>query len=326
MTRPVFALLTLLVVLVGCGSIPAGAPTSSSTPSPTGALADCSGVTFDRAIEALRDAPSYSYLAEGRDEVWEPFTGAVKPMETPSTAVLLERMNRGSYIAPDRFTEEIELTYRDDIIEARRLIGDRAWLRFVGSMRWRSTEAGDLQANQLLELVQAQPENWTGPNNEIAPGYCAFETSGTDGAAERSMTMIVDPNSGMPVDIDHAAFSLDDPDWSAVANIKMTYRVTAEPDVAIDEPSIDRSPVKPEEALYAFERSYCGSTCAPTILSQSRDGNIDVFCIQNAGERRQLTFVDGLRRESVSGCDGAPMDPPRPGLPTVPPLPPPTPS
>jgi len=239
---------------------------------------------------------------------------------TPSTTVIVPRRIRGSYLAPDKFTEEIELVTRDDVIEARRLIGADRWVRFAGGMRWVATEPDTESANELLTLVQTQPGSWTGPDNRSSPGYCRFDASSTLQAVERSMSLDVDPTSAMSVSIFVATnvIAVDPPDWGAPVGSKMSYTVDPEADVTIKEPTIETGAVTAQEALYRYRRLYCGEgLCAPRIVAETHAGT-DIFCIENGGELTQFTMLGG-EVETRGGCDALPENnepgPPRPTSP-----------
>jgi hypothetical protein len=128
--------------------------------------------------------------------------------------------------------------------------------------------------------------------------------------------------SAMPVDITHAIDTHRPPEWGFVTEVEMSYEISTDTVASIDEPDIDRSVMRPDDALYYFRRLFCGEgPCAPSVISQSRQDAADTFCMENVGQRVSVTFHDNGARESAGGCAG---DPPPPGMPTMPPPPRPT--
>jgi hypothetical protein len=279
-------------------------PISSAAPStsPIPALADCSDFSIATVTEAIRNAPSYAYEGEGYVERYEDLyarPGVVYGPETvPEIIVRMPLRFSGAYQAPDRSTFERALVYRDDVIEARRQVGDASWIRFLGSQRWRPVEGQLEEANALLALVERQSTTWRGPDRESVPGHCVLTGASTGADLERAVTVVVDPRSPIPVTVEESVRGDFAPDWGRIVESTEIYRVLPDQAVVIEAPTVDTGPARAEEALYALARRGCrDAPCdieGVRVVYEAHNGDVDIFGYEGPGRHGTVWFQDGL--------------------------------
>lgn len=316
--RPAMVIGWVMVLLTGCTAVaPAGAPASPID------IALCSDASVDPMKQALRDVPSYAFQVEGYIEMWEPFTGSEGPLETPDTTTRRPTKSSGAYVAPDAMTQEHELVNeRDDIVEARRQIGDDHWVRFVGSRRWQHVDAEPTPANPILRLVD-QPQSWEIANSAVQR-ECVLVGTSRAGTRTQTVTVTVPEGAGVPTLVESLQSFDGSPNWGQAIVQMDSYRIQRDAELTIEPPPIDTSPATAADALYALERRSCLTPPCDVsdveITSETHQGGVDVFHFERPGSRGQIHFENGepttITNEDIcevpADCAPPPSFPPPP--------------